>query len=1176
MIAITGPAANTIAATGVTLVGTCTSGVPITVSGTGVNQSTTAVCTNGAFSTPITFSSGTGTKAVTATQTDTFGLSGKANSTFISDAAPVVTITGPAANTVTSSTIALTGTCETGLSVVLSGGITSTTATCPSGQFAVTVTLTAPNGTKNVVASQTDSFGLSGSADQNFVLDVPPVIAITGPAQGTIASTGITLTGTCTSGIPIAVSGTGVNQSSTATCTSGAFSILITFSSGAGSKPVTVTQTDTFGGTASASSSFISDVAPVITITSPASQTIVQTNVTLSGACSSGTPITVSGAGVNQTSTATCTNGAYSAPITLSSGTGTKAITVTQTDSFGLTGSASTTLISDVAPAVTITAPAANTISGSTIALSGTCETGLTVNLSGGIASTTTTCPSGQFAVTVTLTAPNGTKNVVASQTDSYGLSGSANQNYILDTAPVIAITDPAANTIAATGVTLVGTCTSGVPITVSGTGVNQSTTAVCTNGAFSTPITFSSGTGTKAVTATQTDTFGLSGKANSTFISDAAPVVTITGPAANTVTSSTIALTGTCETGLSVVLSGGIASTTTTCPSGQFAVTVTLTAPNGTKNVVASQTDSYGLSGSANQNFVLDVPPAIAITGPAAGTVAQTGLTLTGTCANGLAITISGAGVSQPTSATCVNGTFSAPITFSSSNGNKTVTVSQTDSFGGNGSASSTFVGDIPPVVTISSPAAGTYTKGPLTLTGTCTSGILVRISGAVTPVPGVACSSGTYSAALSLTSPDGTKNVVVTQTDAYGGVGTANQNFNLLTIAPVVTITAPTNGSEILSTITLTGTCEANLPVTVSGSVVATATGSCTSGSYSIQATVTSGAGSKSITVSQTDAAGNVGSANAQYTLGSVVTDTFTSSQTGSAVDILFVDDNSASMDVNEGSLGSKFSSLTSALNGVDWQAGITTTDCGAGETTPDQWNICGSLLPLTGATGSILTAQTPNYLTVFDNTIVRPETVGCIERGSCPDGDSTPLLATMTAMQKYNTDDAGFFRSNAQLAVVILTNANENNDAPTSTSTTAQQVVNEFNSIWGNTSKILRVYSIIVLNGDSTCLAAQSATGISAYGTYPENLSTLTGGISVSICATDYSVTLNQIATNLLSVLPSSVTLSQTPTTPSDVQVVFTPAQSGITWTVNGNVVTFSQPIPAGTQITVTYIH
>ena len=300
----------------------------------------------------------------------------------------------------------------------------------------------------------------------------------------------------------------------------------------------------------------------------------------------------------------------------------------------------------------------------------------------------------------------------------------------------------------------------------------------------------------------------------------------------------------------------------------------------------------------------------------------------------------------------------------------------------------------------------------------------------------------------------------------------------------------------------------------------------------------------------------------------------ETFTASQLGGKVDILFVDDNSASMDVNETNLGGKFTSLSSVMTKVDWHLGVTTTDCGA-----DQWGVCGTLLTLAGMgstySGGIttLSVNTPNYASVFANTVVRPETVGCVARGACPDGDSTPLKATLNAMVKSASANAGFFRNGADLAVVILTNADEDDNAPTAGSTTPQQVVNQFNALWGTTKK-LHVYTIGVLPADSGCLSEQAQTGISAAATYPVALSQLTGGLEQSICATDYAGTMQAIGDDIESTVSSSFNLAHVPAA-NTVTVSFNPALTGVTWTLSGNEITFGgTSIPVGTQISVSY--
>ena len=103
----------------------------------------------------------------------------------------------------------------------------------------------------------------------------------------------------------------------------------------------------------------------------------------------------------------------------------------------------SLSLVKDsLAPALTISAPASNTILGSTTAasiLSGNCEAGLTVTLEGSDVPVgqTTTCPSGSYSFAAggwSVTSGDGTKTPVVSQTDAAGNKGTANVAVVLNT----------------------------------------------------------------------------------------------------------------------------------------------------------------------------------------------------------------------------------------------------------------------------------------------------------------------------------------------------------------------------------------------------------------------------------------------------------------------------------------------------------------------------------------------------------------------------------------------------------------------------------------------------------------------------------------------------------------------------------------------------------------------
>jgi hypothetical protein len=651
------------------------------------------------------------------------------------------------------------------------------------------------------------------------------------------------------------------------------------------------------------------------------------------------------------------------------------------------------------------------------------------------------------------------------------------------------------------------------------------------------------------------------------------APLLTITSPVNGSTVQNGILLIGTCETGLRIIFSGaGISGTSSvTCASGTYQANLTLSPNDGIKVINVSETDAAGNMSQVSGSYLRDATaPVVEITSPAAGTTAQNGLTIGGTCEAGLNVTLSGAGVSTPVVVACIaSGLFSGDISFSSGSGVKVVTASQTDALGNTASGSRSFVRDLtPPTLTITSPAANSYLSSNFTVQGACETGLQVTLGGAgLSTGATVPCTGGVYSSTVTVSSGDGTKNISVQQTDVAGNVGTASMNFLRDTTAPLLTITSPTMGASVPVSANLVGTCETGFMVMVTGDLSNTS-GSCVAGAFNIPVRFSAGLGIKNVFIKQTDLAGNVGQASSQFSRASNgASETFISDASFGKIDILFIDDNSASMDPKQASLGAKFSGFATELLNIDWQIGITTTDCSTGT-----YGICGSLLPLTGLSGKILTPSVNNYQNVFSNSIQRPETAGCLNTGTCPSGNSEPLLSATTAMNKYNTDNNGFFRTNSDLAIVILSDADERQTGGPTYANRPGQLMSTFKNIWPSGKK-LKVYSIIVKPGDTTCLDTMRAGsgGYSFYGELIDQTVNMTSGLNTSICAPDYSLTLKSIGESVRT-LTNSVALTNTPIA-SSVVVTFTPNQT-ITFKVIGNKVVFDSPPSVGTEIKVDY--
>ncbi|OQW50417.1 MAG: hypothetical protein A4S09_01090 [Proteobacteria bacterium SG_bin7] len=831
-----------------------------------------------------------------------------------------------------------------------------------------------------------------------------------------------------------------------------------------------------------------------IQIQSPAPMTVNKVGVLVEGSCTKGFKVELSGVGNGSVSDSNldCKDGLFSANVKFSDGDGIKNIVASQNmdvNGSGAWAQDNRDFLKDtLPPAVAIITPVPNSEVMANVTIGGRCESGLNVSLSlTGLGSIgTVPCNAGVFSHPYVLPGVDGAKNIVASQTDAAGNAGSDNKNFIKDTiAPAVAITSPAPNSLSRNGVRVGGTCEAGYNVELSGVGMMGTQTIQCTGGTFVTDVAYSNGDGAKKIIASQSDRAGNRGSSNRDFIRDSiAPIVKIISPAAGTATRGIISVSGNCETGLSVVVSGsalGAGTQTLTCSTGQFAFSLTPATPDGTKQIIAAQTDAAGNVGSDSRSYNIDTTaPTVRITGPAADSTYSTSVTIVGTCESGLNVVAGGSG------------------------------------------------------------AAGSVTES---------------------------CNSGSFSITVNLSSGDGAKSITVSQADRAGNVGTDSRSFDRLSSTPVIKISAPTAGTRDANGLTLQGTCQVGLTVNISGDVSSPASTNCASGTFSVAIVFAGADGIKTVVVSQTNVVGNTGTDQRDFIKGVVNGyDVFNVTIGNPRVDILFIDDNSSSMEKDQLKLGQKFSSFISGLNGVDWQIGVTTTDCSAGT-----YGICGSLLPLTGSSGKILSPTTANYEKVFLDTVYRPETVGCQARGDCPSSNEQPLFASMTAMDKRASDNAGFFRSESDLAVIVLSDEDEKSNSPAS-ATQASTAQNHFKGIWPSGKK-LSVYGIIIQPGDSACLNAQisDSGGFAFEGNIINQWVNLTGGISGSICDGDYSSNLQNIGRQVRNIA-DSVELSKTPI-PSTVRVVFTPSQA-ITWTVQGNRVLFSAPPPVGTRIEVFY--
>jgi hypothetical protein len=286
----------------------------------------------------------------------------------------------------------------------------------------------------------------------------------------------------------------------------------------------------------------------------------------------------------------------------------------------------------------------------------------------------------------------------------------------------------------------------------------------------------------------------------------------------------------------------------------------------------------------------------------------------------------------------------------------------------------------------------------------------------------------------------------------------------------------------------------------------------------------------------------------------------------------------------------LSSLITKLESSSSNIDWQMCATVTRYLNIGGNPNAWGASiywqpsardSSQAPDTSI-GWILKKGQTNLSNVFTNTI------NYINAGWANSDDERGIKAAYS--HAWNGDPSwsgrnGCYRDNAAVAYIIISDEDErsvggdasqkyyaNELKALETEDQPQAFVDKFKTIFGQ-DKRFTVNSIIVKPGDSTCKASQDAQGaISHYGFKYQELSNLTGGGVGSICATDYSTNMDLFFGKITSSL-SSVPLECVPYN-NAATVTLTPADSSITWSVQGSSLVFNKGVQSGTTIDIKY--
>ncbi len=231
---------------------------------------------------------------------------------------------------------------------------------------------------------------------------------------------------------------------------------------------------------------------------------------------------------------------------------------------------------------------------------------------------------------------------------------------------------------------------------------------------------------------------------------------------------------------------------------------------------------------------------------------------------------------------------------------------------------------------------------------------------------------------------------------------------------------------------------------------------------------------------------------------------THTFSITQTAreqKEVDILMVIDNSGSMNDNHTNLGQRFGNLfNSNLQRVDWQMAFISSAFGVGVGWPKIfYNLLNNNMGLVG--NKILSPQLGNPGDVFLNTISSRQGGG---------HSITEFEGILNMINSPETHPEGFFRENALLAIVVVTDDTDTTNVRASDIITA--VKNNFGEF-----KQFAAYGLIVEPGDVECNGREPNVNYKV-----ADLAEKTGGITGSICATDYSSIMADIGTHIEEIL------------------------------------------------------
>lgn len=219
---------------------------------------------------------------------------------------------------------------------------------------------------------------------------------------------------------------------------------------------------------------------------------------------------------------------------------------------------------------------------------------------------------------------------------------------------------------------------------------------------------------------------------------------------------------------------------------------------------------------------------------------------------------------------------------------------------------------------------------------------------------------------------------------------------------------------------------------------------------------------------------------------------------------VDILWVMDNSTSMKKHQENISKQIDSFVDTLvaSQFDFHLGVITTDIGS---TGQDGNLQGDV--------KVMTSLTTDLKTKLRATMVVGDTGWNLEQG-------LGALKLALSTDKLNSENAGFLRSDATLAVIVVSDEDDH-----SVGTTADYIsfLDELKPAYedGTRGWLLNFIGVTELTG--TC---RTYNNYADPGLRYMALADVTNGLNETICTTDFAVTLSNIRVRIVSILTEFV--------------------------------------------------